>query len=287
MVAFGVAGSIAALVVGTASAGCTTDPDCEDGNPCTHNECSDRGRCRSIQLEVPESSCTPGSPPSACSIDICSAQAACQRVPKCDDGNPCTNDLCDGDGFCSYSPRADGTGCTADACGSAGTCQTHVDASGSTTVCVGAACDDYNPCTEDACGANGSCTHTDKTSGTPCGTDHNDCRLSRCNGRGSCVVKVAAENATCLNPNNVCLPWGLCKGTSQGRTCEILWSACEPGQPCPTDGLDCSGMTLCGLVSACSGGQCVDQTCNVGGSIMACGLRCGSEVVNGLCTAAP
>ena len=271
---------IANLAAGPATAACTTDMDCEDGNPCTANRCSSRGRCRDPEpLAVPESSCTPGVPPPPCFTDVCTAQAACMRVAKCIDGNPCTDDLCDAGGACSYVARADGASCTADACGSAGICHTGE--------CQGTACDDSNPCTEDACGANGQCTHGDMPTATPCAPDQYDCRVFRCDGHGSCQPKAAAENATCLVPTNRCSPWGLCKGSTQTRRCELLPSACPPGQPCATDGLDCSGTTLCGLVSTCSGGTCVDLTCDVGATVEPCGFRCGSAMSGSLCMAVP
>src|SRR5262245_55881457 len=107
--ALGVGRMVIALAGGPAIARCTSDADCEDGNPCTANTCTSRGRCRNPQpLEVPQFSCFINQPPGPCAVDICTATAVCRRVPKCNDANPCTDDSCDALGTCSYAPRADG-----------------------------------------------------------------------------------------------------------------------------------------------------------------------------------
>ena len=279
MLTLGAACWIGTLAAGTAGAGCTTDADCDDHVPCTHNECSAQGRCRTpVPLDVPESPCLVGVPPSTCETDVCIGQAVCNRVPKCDDGNACTDDLCDANGTCSYSARADGESCATDACGSPGTCHGGI--------CEGATCEDHNPCTDDACGANG-CTHTDKPSGYACDSNQNDCTVFRCNGRGECVAKAAAQNATCLSSWNLCSPWGTCTGDAQNPGCQPLPSPCHAGQPCATDGVDCSSMSVCGLVSTCDGGRCVDQTCDAGTPTEPCGGHCGSAPVNGVCMLGP
>jgi hypothetical protein len=109
-----------------------------------------------------------------------------------------------------------------------------------------------------------------------------DCHVRRCDGRGTCQAKVAVENAICLVPSNVCSPWGLCTGDAQHRTCQ-LQRTCAPDHECPTDGIDCSGRSACGLVSTCAGGACVDQTCDVGRPFEPCGFHCGSQIVGGTC----
>src|SRR5258706_8795240 len=66
----------------SANAGCTSAADCNDNNPCTHDTCSSRGRCRNVSVAEPESSCTPGSAPPPCYVDVCAANAEGRRVPK-------------------------------------------------------------------------------------------------------------------------------------------------------------------------------------------------------------
>lgn len=275
----GLACWLATATAQSALAGCTVDADCEDQNPCTENRCSSRGRCLDpVVLAEPQSSCTPGVEPPPCLTDVCTPEGACMRVAKCEDADPCTEDRCDEHGVCAYAHRPDGASC-AGACATPGTCHNGV--------CQGTQCDDENPCTDDRCGVDGLCIHTPTAAGAFCAPDQNDCWVSRCDGRGSCKRRAAAENATCLILSAPCLPWGLCKGGAQERSCERLSSACVAGQPCATDGADCSGTTPCGLTSTCRGGTCVDLTCDVGAPMEPCGVRCGSEIVGNLCTLAP
>jgi len=108
--------------------GCMPGPPkvCDDGNPCTDNECTN-GRC-----EFPSS-----------------GNCNCQSDGDCpSDNNDCTSDVCR-DGKCRNVAKEDGTPCddgdpcaTGDAC-SGGHC-------GGTPL----SCDDQNPCTFD-----GNCEH--------------------------------------------------------------------------------------------------------------------------------
>jgi len=70
----------------------------------------------------------------------------CDSV-NCDDGNPCTIDLCSAN-VCVHVPVNcdDGNPCTIDSCSANGCVHVPVN------------CDDGNPCTIDLCGANG-CVH--------------------------------------------------------------------------------------------------------------------------------
>ncbi|MEC9072636.1 MAG: hypothetical protein VX938_09670, partial [Myxococcota bacterium] len=63
----------------------------------------------------------------------------------CDDGNPCTTDLCEGEGGCVNQPLDQGECLDGDACTQGDHCEAGV--------CVGAPvpCDDGNGCTDDAC----------------------------------------------------------------------------------------------------------------------------------------
>jgi cysteine-rich repeat protein len=110
---------------------CTTDADCDDGNPCTIDRCSSNG----FQCEY-------------LIIDPC-----CPADGPCYDGDPCTEDWsCGGPGgICDYPPVNDGAlcddglACTSnDAC-LAGVCE-------GTLECLDAIdCDDGTPCTLNVC----------------------------------------------------------------------------------------------------------------------------------------
>jgi predicted outer membrane repeat protein len=74
----------------------------------------------------------------------------CESV-VCDDGNECTNDVCDPPtGMCDYPPVADGT-----------------------------ACDESNECTVGQC-ASGACDSTPIADGTACGGDAGTCQQGSC-----------------------------------------------------------------------------------------------------------
>ncbi len=101
---------------------------------------------------------------------------------ECDDGKPCTKDVCDSKtGACSYAPLSAGAGCsdgllctTSDACDAAGVC------AGKATIC-----DDNNVCTDDSCDpGSGKCAFAPNTKGCDDGDKCTD--LDRCEG-GKCV----------------------------------------------------------------------------------------------------
>ena len=105
---------------GGAGGGCSTDGECDDGNPCTTDDCH-LGACRHQIQEG--STCGAGTdctPPSTCN-----AAGAC--VPgqpsdaMCNDGNSCTIDHCDVTG-CTHTP-SNGQACNdGNACDGPGTC---------------------------------------------------------------------------------------------------------------------------------------------------------------------
>ncbi len=107
----------------------TTEPVECPAVPCAKRECShDTGLCETVEW-------TDGAP---CDAGPCAAEGVCvagscaPAVPTvCDDGDPCTKDLCDADlGGCVHEP----TGCQADdtsacmtgTCGALGTCEVSV-----------------------------------------------------------------------------------------------------------------------------------------------------------------
>jgi subtilisin family serine protease len=135
--------------------GCTSDPDCDDGDVCNGAETCDPGT----------GLCLSGTP-----LD-------------CTDGNPCTDDLCDPATGCHNSNVAAGTPCDDDdlcngseTCDGGGTCQpgTPLD------------CTDGNPCTDDICDPATGCHNQNVAAGTPC-DDTEFCNGSEtCDGGGTC-----------------------------------------------------------------------------------------------------
>jgi len=125
---------------------CSTKADCDDGNPCTTDSCSD-GACVNTNNTA---SCDDGD---ACTVnDVCS-DGSCIAGPQmnCNDNNECTNDSCI-DGSCRNINNTvscdDGDSCTMnDACAD-GTCSGELlDEDGDSYVsdtCGGDDCDDTN-----------------------------------------------------------------------------------------------------------------------------------------------
>ncbi|MFW5875241.1 MAG: hypothetical protein ACOCXM_00760, partial [Myxococcota bacterium] len=107
-------------------AACTTDADCDDGDPCNGSE-----TCDLIADE-----CQSGTP------------------PTCDDGIACTTDGCDSEQGCTHTP--DDSVCDdGDACNGAETCDP-------TEGCQSGAaldCDDGDACTVDSCDPTTGCQH--------------------------------------------------------------------------------------------------------------------------------
>jgi hypothetical protein len=201
----------------------TCPGSCDDGNPCTTDECSN-GKC--VNNYANGIVCWDG--------DACTAGEKCSNgkcvggsiVKDCNDNNPCTNDGCSA-GNCTHSNNSaacdDGNPCTTgDACKS-GKC-----AAGSAKNC-----NDNNACTVDACDAKtGNCTHASKGAcddGDPC-TVADSCDPKS----GSCVG--GAPKA--CDDGNAC---------TTGDGCDPLSGACKAGKP-----LDCVG----------DGDPCTDGQCN-------------------------
>jgi len=111
----------------------------------------------------------------------CGSEAAlCEGVVCEDDGNECTNDVCDpATGTCHHVTVEDDTPCDFD--GLPGLCKAGVceDA----MLCEGVECeDDGNECTDDACDpATGMCENTPVQGGTACADGRGGCYGELCN----------------------------------------------------------------------------------------------------------
>ncbi|MBM4371427.1 MAG: hypothetical protein FJ098_07215, partial [Deltaproteobacteria bacterium] len=112
-----------------------------------------------------------------------------------DDGNPCTDDVCDPlTGVCSHLPNTapceDGDACTVEGLCVAGAC-----------VGVALECDDLNPCTDDVCDPIAGCTAVDNSAscddGDPC-TSGDQCLQGSC-APGTPIVDTA-ESVLLIGP---------------------------------------------------------------------------------------
>jgi len=137
----------------------------------------------------------------------------CINAGHCDDGNPCTDDTCDGSNvcqhaahvgsctdnmFCNGADTCSGTTCVhaGDPCGGAN-CNEGPDTCGD---CQGAAdCEDGQPCTVDTC-TTGQCNRATAADGAQCDDD-----TTFCNGVGSCTTGVCgAIAAPCYAMTETC-----------------------------------------------------------------------------------
>ncbi len=151
---------------------CTTDPECNDSNPCTNDACSG-GTCSHTNNTATcsdGSTCTTGD---VCSGGSCTAGTAL----NCNDGNACTDDACDPGTGCTHANNTaacnDGNACTTGEACANGTC------SGGQAV----TCDDGSACTTDSCTpGTGECTHASLNC-----DDGNSCTADSCDPASGCV----------------------------------------------------------------------------------------------------
>jgi hypothetical protein len=215
---------------------------CEDGNPCTDDACLGEEGCDHAALDAGE--CVDGD---ACTVGDHCAAGVCVGLPVvCDDDDPCTQDLCDGQGGCTSAPA------------------------------VGP-CDDGDPCTVgDLCGAEGC-------AGTPvsceCLSD-DDCGALEdgdlCNGTlvcdtGSLPYQCAVDPDTVIacpeapeGPDAICLQ-ALCDPDT--GACALVadheGAACDDGSLCTAGDHCAAGTCEPGAALPCDDGNlCTDDSCS-------------------------
>ena len=193
----------------------------------------------------------------------------CQTDVDCDDGNSCTNDVCQGGacvntaipgcgGPCETAVDCDdGNNCTEDVC-QGGACQNNPIPGCGAPICgngvieVGETCDDGNTNNGDGC------SNTCQTEGGGCVidaqcNDNNSCTMDLCVA-GACVFSAQANGSAC-NDGNAC---------TTGDTC--VDGACTGGAPVScNDGLVCTIDTCDGMggcvntqIPNCSEGACTN-----------------------------
>ncbi len=194
-----------------------------------------------------------------CGSDVCAAGQMCCAgqcvADRCDDGNPCTTDICGVSG-CIHT-TAEGTRCNdglfcngIDTCGSDGTCSVHSGnpCDGDLTcdealgACLG--CDEDNPCPSDT----ESVTECDFTGLATCVTDG---RRTRTTTTYACVQRACV--ATQSDQSETC-----------SRDTEAL--SCDDGDACTVSGVCRNGECMKGLEDcrAVLGNYnpCVDARCH-------------------------
>jgi len=246
---------------------------CDDGNDCTDDACDGADGCTHVALS--EGECVDGD---VCTVgDHCEAGTCVGSPVACDDGNPCTDDVCDGLGGCEFAPNLadcdDGDPCTvADQCedtlcqGVAVSCDCQSDGD-----C--AALDDGDLCNGtlvcDTAGLPYQCVvdpETVITCAPPAAGPNQVCLAAFCDPEtGSCDVVAANDGGPC-NDDDICTyddacAAGVCLGgeslpCDDGNPCTGDW--CDPSTGCEHDALDipCDDGNACTTTDVCAGGLC-------------------------------
>jgi len=215
---------------------CTENADCDDMNPCTIDSCTGNGVCE----RVPK--CTGAQP--LCCDGVC---GECCDQDGCQDNIECTDDVCFA-GFCTNTPN--------DSCGAGRYC--------GPTGCMDREecspempCNDDNPCTTDTC-VDGFCDYASCPSGWSC-----------CPGQGCGLCCIDAQCAA--EDDDPCTVNRCEDGTC---TTEAL---CAQGELCCAHAGD--GAATCG--TCCSAADCPQPEVNC--LVAVCGSSCTTQVVPGVC----
>ena len=222
---------------------CTGAPVvCDDQDPCTLDLCNPSAGC----VYEPALGPIPCDDQSACTLGETCQAGLCQGgvTPECDDGEPCTEDVCDPATGCESQPL-DGPDCDdslvcteGDTCQGGGcvgqpvSCDDGEPCNG-VEVCLpdlGCAagpaldCDDSIACTQDACVTDVGCEHTPVDTACPTSS----CTEGKCSPIVGCVAPPMADGVPC-DDGSAC---------TQGDVCQA--GACKGGPGCAELGLFCS-----------------------------------------------
>jgi hypothetical protein len=194
----------------------------------------------------------PGVGVSATPADVCRTDA------DCDDGNPCTRDLCSAaSGQCQHASEPDGLPCDdQDACTIGNTCARGLCGTPIT-------CDDGNPCTNDRCDpATGAC----QSAPTLC-DDGNSCTADVCNrALGGCTFTPLTGQS--CDDGDPCTHGDQCVQTSptDPPTCQGQ-PTCDDGNPCSADSCDpATGACVNTPVQCDDGNPCTLDFCDSSGA---------------------
>ena len=221
-----------------------TPTACDDGNPCTDDSCDPKTGCAFTPNSLPcndNNACTTG--------DTCSGGVCTPKQPSvCDDGNPCTSEVCDIAGGCTSTDNTaacvDGSVCTVGDVCKGGACQP-----GKPLVC-----DDGNPCTTDSCDPLKGCVTADASG--PC-SDGNACTSGDSCGGGVCL----AGSQTNCDDGNVCTQ-DSCEPVS-GCVHGNNMAPCSDGNVCTTSDGCANGACVAGSLTVCNDGNiCTDDACD-------------------------
>ena len=201
--------------------------------------------------------------------DVQVFDASCKSSSVCNDGNPCTADVCDvASGIC----KADGQ--SGAVCDDSNPCSIN-------DVCVVGQClgnpkpcDDGKACSNDACDpSSGQCASSALPDGSPC-SDGQSCTTGDVCTATVCGGKAKADGSPCSDSNPCTNDDGCAKGVCAGGGLEADGSLCTDGNPC-TAGDACAKGKCAGGKNACDDGDpCTEDLCTPVGSV---GKKCESK----------
>lgn len=254
-------------------AGCTyefNEAPCWDGDACTLDDQCENGTCQS----GPEQNCNDGNP---CTTDECNPGEGCVHNPSagpCDDGNACTVGETCTDGQCSSLALLDCDDddvCTTDACAPVSGCihtlnQAPCDDGDVCTLgdhchlgnCISSgelSCEDKNPCTDDSCNTETGCAFV--ANAQPC-DDGEVCTTGDVCSDGACK----AGSLTLCDDENPCTSDSCQLGIGCVFTANDL--VCDDGDACTTGEFCAAGACGGGKSVVCDDNNiCTDDSCHV------------------------
>jgi len=281
----------AAEVCGPDSGNCPVDVDRPAGTPCTQSACDAlpyQCNAEGVCAIVPEG--TPCTQNTDCATGLCLLNFCAAGCP--DDGNPCTNDVCNG-GLCQHPPKAPATlcgdgvsNCSLSQCDGGGNCQTTFFNAG--LPCgpnPTAPCDQY-----DECDGAGTCVPKIRPAGAICRFSVGDCDVDElCDGiHTSCppdlytlpgVVCADPPPRSCDQDEHIC--FGYCSEYQCNANRDCVEVGFADGQICYDDGNECS-------VHTCTSTWCIRGDVGFGTPCTDDGISCTDDWCNGItCTHTP
>lgn len=244
---------------------------CDDKDSCTHSDSCFNGLCEGIPLNCDDNE--------ICTSDYCEA-GKCKHAPatgnlvcednnfctpssfcvagkcqgfdqvNCDDGNPCTDDVCDpvlGKCVNTYNtaPCEDGDACTNNGVCSNGSCQSQpINCLPVDNVCLVGEC------------INGVCHYQPNPA------------VVTCDDSNSCTLDDTCTSGACIGTPIVCSPIDECHDTqcTNGECVQVPNTAsCDDGNSCTTNDKCSNGVCQGDSVVCNDNNPCTDDACNVAG----------------------
>lgn len=230
---------------------------------------------------------------------------ACQTSADCDDGNACTNDICNPDDTCSndlnYDDAVfccnpsdgnltmidDGNDCTTDICDSETGVVDHPFRAAGQACGDGTNSECDNP---DTCDGAGTCLDNLEASGFPCGdgSDSECDGADTCDGAGMCLTNIAASGTPCGDSGDTeCTDPDTCDGIGSCSPNNVANGVmCDDGLFCNTGEMCLDGVCAGGMMEGCDDGlDCTADSCDEGLDMCINDLIADNCLIEGVCFA--